>query len=105
MHNLYKKTILPISLSLLVSCQTLSEFEDNVSFAPKSNDTTITTAILESMLENENTSNLTIHVQTTNGVVSLSGYVKTIRQSDTSEDISRKTVGVKSVKNNIVVRK
>ena len=105
MQNLYKKTILPITLSLLVGCQTLSEFEDNVTLAPQSNDTSITTAILESMLENENTSTLAIHVQTTNGVVSLSGYVKTIRQSDTSEEIARKTPGVNSVQNNIVVRK
>lgn len=105
MNNIHKKILLPLSLSLLVSCQAITDIENKVSLTPQSHDANITTAVLEAMLVNENTSNLTIHVQTQDGVVSLSGYVKTIRQSDTSEEVARKTPGVKYVQNNIVVRK
>ncbi len=55
------------------------------------------------MLTTEGLSNLNVHVETTNGVVRLSGYVKTIRQSDMSEDVARKTPGVKSVHKNILL--
>lgn len=74
-------------------------------FRLPSSDATITTSILEAMLNDENLSTVKVHVETTKGVVSLTGYVKTIRQSDTAEDIAKKTPGVKSVQNNIVVRK
>jgi hyperosmotically inducible protein len=70
-----------------------------------SNDEALTTAVLEGMLDNEETSTLKVHVETHDAVVSLSGYVKTIRQSDTCEALARKTPGVSSVQNNIIVRK
>ena len=74
-------------------------------FQTQSGDASITTAVLESMLNDENTSTLKVHVETIHGVVSLNGYVKTIRQSDMCEDVARKTPGVISVQNNIIVRK
>lgn len=90
-----------ICFALMIGCQTTTQ---NF-FQPQSNDTTITTAVLEGMLNNEYTSNLNVHVETVNGEVMLSGYVKTIRQSDTCEEVAKKTPGVKSVRNNIIVRK
>jgi hyperosmotically inducible periplasmic protein len=99
--------LVAVSLVLLSSCQqTTPGINQPMLFtSPQSNDERITTAVLESMLNNEYVSNLKIHVVTQNSVVMLSGYVKTIRQSDTSEEIARRTPGVKSVVNNIIVRK
>jgi osmotically-inducible protein OsmY len=68
-------------------------------------DTAITTTLLENMLNDEGLSTVKVRVETTNGIVTLTGYVKTIRQSDSAEEMARKTVGVTSVKNDIVVRK
>lgn len=105
MYAYYRSFIIILSLIFLTSCQTPLNPTNNSFFSTQSTDASITTAVLESMLLNENTSTLNIHVETTNGVVVLSGYVKTIRQSDTSEEIARKTAGVKTVQNNIIVRK
>ncbi len=102
MYKLYRNILIAACLTFLVGCQSLNN--ENF-FKLTSNDTTITTAVLEAMLNDENLSTVKVHVETINGVVALTGYVKTIRQSDTAEDIAKKTPGVKSVQNNIVVRK
>ncbi len=101
MRKYYQSIIVAISLAFVIGCQTTTE----TFFQPGNNDTSINTAVLEAMLNNEYTSTLTVHVETINGAVVLSGYVKTIRQSDTCEAVARKTPGVKSVQNNIIVRK
>ena len=103
MSKIFIAVILILNVSLMVGCQTSSiPYPFNTS--SQTSDEKITTAVLESMLTNELVSNLNIHVETLNGMVILSGYVKTIRQSDTSEEIARKMPGVKSVQNNIIVR-
>ena len=103
MRNFYQGLIITISLMFTAGCQTTPTVE-NI-FQPQTKDVSVTTAVLEAMLLVENISTLNIHVETVNGVVLLSGYVKTIRQSDTAEDVAKKTPGVKSVQNNIIVRK
>ncbi len=102
MRAYYRSVMVAISLALIGGCQTPAG--ENL-FKSRPNDMAITTTILEAMLNDENLSTLNVHVETTNGVVLLSGYVKTIRQSDTSEEVAKQTAGVKSVQNNIVVRK
>jgi hyperosmotically inducible protein len=103
MHKSYRNLVLATCFTLLVGCQTTPR-EDFFGFH-QTTDTTITTAVLEAMLNDENLSTVKVHVETTNGVVLLTGYVKTIRQSDTAEELAKKTEGVKSVRNDIVVRK
>lgn len=102
MRNNYHRFLLATCFIILASCQSITHEEF---FTGHPNDKTITTAVLEAMLNDENLSTVTVHVEATNGVVALTGYVQTIRQSDTAEEIARKTPGVKSVQNNIVVRK
>ncbi len=102
MHKTQRGLLLAICFALMTGCHQATH--ENL-FNFQSNDVGITTSILETMLNDENLSNLTIHVSTTNGVVTLTGYVKTIRQSDTAEEVARKTPGVTSVQNDIVVRK
>ena len=104
MRNFYIALVIAVNAAFMVGCQT-GNIDNPFANVSQTSDEKITTAVLESMLTNEQVSNLNIHVQTANGIVMLSGYVKTIRKSDTSEDIARKTPGVKSVQNNIIVRK
>lgn len=82
-------------------CQMLSG--GNV-FAPRLSDDAITSSVQQAM-NNNNLINVPIHVETHQGNVMLSGYVKTIRQSDTAGDVAAKVPGVKSVQNNLIVRK
>jgi len=102
MRRNYRNLIVAMCFIFLVGCQTLTR-EDLFKGHPT--DTSITTAVLEAMLNDENLSTVKVHVETTQGVVLLTGYVKTIRQSDTAEEIAKKTDGVKSVRNDIIVRK
>lgn len=102
MFKHYRNLIIAACIVTLVGCQNLTPDDF---FKSHPTDTSITTSILETMLNDENLSTVKVHVETNDGVVMMTGYVKTIRQSDTAEDIAKKTPGVKSVKNNIVVRK
>ena len=102
MRKFYQIMIVAICFAFTVGCQKTT---NQSIFQLPSSDAKITTNVLETMLTTEGLSNLNVHVTTLDGVVTLSGYVKTIRQSDMSEDVARKTPGVKSVQNNIIVRK
>lgn len=74
-------------------------------FAPRFSDDAITSSVNQAMMNNINLAGIPIHVETHQGNVMLSGYVKTIRQSDTAGDVASKVPGVKSVQNNLIVRK
>lgn len=102
MLKYYRYTLISLLFISLLGCQTMSS---EGLFSSRPNDSAITTTILEAMLNDENLSTVKVHVETTNGIVTLTGYVKTIRQSDNAEDMARKTAGVTSVQNEIVVRK
>lgn len=104
MRNHYKGLILALGFSLITACQTTSTNPSILKFMP-TNDATTTATVQDEFKQNPTLAALPIRVQTINGAVSLSGYVKTIRQSDTAEEVARKTAGVKSVQNNLVVRK
>ena len=90
-------------MALMAGCQ-VQQYGEEL-FKRQPNDASITAAIHEGMLQNEKLSSLNIHVETNKHVVLLSGYVKTIRQSDTLEALATKTPGVKSVQNDLIVRK
>ncbi|MGD9834922.1 MAG: BON domain-containing protein [Piscinibacter sp.] len=67
-------------------------------------DTTITTQVKARMVENKQVDAAAISVETLNGTVMLSGFAKSGTERDTAETIARNVKGVKSVKNEIVVR-
>ncbi len=74
-------------------------------FPHRHSDEAITASVNQAMMNNRNLVNVPVHVETHQGNVMLSGYVKTIRQSDTAGDVASKVPGVKSVQNNLIVRK
>ena len=67
-------------------------------------DATITTQVKSRMLDNPGVSGTSISVETLNGTVMLSGFAKSSGERDTADRIARDINGVKTVKNQIVVR-
>ena len=67
-------------------------------------DAAITTSLKARYVENKDVDASSIKVETLNGTVMLSGFAKNATERSTAEDIAMKVNGVKSVKNNIVVR-
>ena len=67
-------------------------------------DSAITTAVKARYVENKVVDASSIRVETLNGTVMLSGFAKSETEKHTAEGLARKVDGVKSVKNQIVVR-
>ena len=67
-------------------------------------DAAISTTVKAKMVEDKNVDAAAISVETLNGEVMLSGFAKNSVEKNTAESIAMKVKGVKSVKNQIVVR-
>ena len=67
-------------------------------------DATMTTQIKSRFVENKQVDAASIHVETLNGTVLLSGFAKDATEKMTAESIARKVNGVRSVRNEIAVR-
>ena len=67
-------------------------------------DAAISTQVKAKMVEDKNVDAAAIKVDTLNGEVLLSGFAKNSTEKNTAESIAMKVHGVKSVKNQIVVR-
>ncbi|HEX5314223.1 MAG TPA: BON domain-containing protein [Gammaproteobacteria bacterium] len=66
-------------------------------------DSTITTKVKAKMAANTGLSSFSIHVSTTNGIVTLTGTVDTDATRDLAEHVAATTGGVKSVNNELKV--
>ena len=67
-------------------------------------DASITTSVKAKMVEDKNVDAAAIKVETLNGEVMLSGFAKNSTEKNTAENIAMEVKGVKTVKNQIVVR-
>jgi hyperosmotically inducible periplasmic protein len=67
-------------------------------------DAAITTSVKARFVDNSSVDAAAIKVETLNGTVLLSGFAKNINERSTAESIARKVSGVKSVRNEVVVR-
>jgi osmotically-inducible protein OsmY len=67
-------------------------------------DATITTTVKAKFAENKDVDATAIRVETLQGTVLLSGFAKNEKEKSTAESIARGVKGVKSVRNEIVVR-
>ncbi len=67
-------------------------------------DATITTQIKSRFVESKAVDAASIHVETLNGTVMLSGFAKNSAERSTAESIARGIHGVKAVRNEIAVR-
>jgi hyperosmotically inducible periplasmic protein len=67
-------------------------------------DTAITTSIKARFVDNREVDASSIRVETLNGTVMLSGFAKNTTERTTAGNIAMKVSGVKTVKNEIIVR-
>ena len=67
-------------------------------------DATITTRVKAAYAKDPTVAATSIHVETLKGVVQISGFAKSEAERGAAERLARNTDGVKSVKNDIVVR-
>ncbi|MBA2964607.1 MULTISPECIES: BON domain-containing protein [Ramlibacter] len=67
-------------------------------------DTTTTTAVKTKFVEDKTVDASSIKVETLNGTVQLSGFAKSSAEKTQAEYLARNTKGVRTVKNDIVVR-
>ena len=91
-------------LTLLAGCQTLSG-PGNIMGSKHPSDSAITASVIAAIDNSNQFVGVPVTVETKNANVLLSGYVKTIRQSDVAADLASKVDGVKFVENNLIVRK
>lgn len=67
-------------------------------------DATITTRVKASFVDNREVDAASIHVETLNGTVMLSGFARSAQEKAMADSLAWKVRGVKSVKNEIAVR-
>lgn len=67
-------------------------------------DATLTTQIKSRFVESKAVDAASIHIETLNGTVLLSGFAKNSAERSTAESIARNVNGVKAVRNEIAVR-
>ena len=67
-------------------------------------DAGITTAVKSGFIDNKDVDAASIHVETLNGTVMLSGFAKNATEKATAETIASNVNGVKLVKNSIAIR-
>ena len=98
-----KLFLIPLLAVLLGACQgmTGAGMPGNIF----QTDSSVTTSVQTALAGNPQVAGVPIKVDAANGRVQLSGYVKTIRQSDVAADVAGKVKGVKAVDNNLIVRK
>ncbi len=67
-------------------------------------DSVLTTKVKSALLKDPMVSGLAVNVESFKGVVQLSGFVKTAAERDMAVKLTREVGGVKSVKNDILLR-
>lgn len=101
-----KKIILSALLLPLLALSACQQWSGMPSLGARpQNDNNITTSVQAALDNSGLFVNVPITIETKHHEVMLSGYVKTIRQSDVAADLASKTPGVTKVSNHLIVRK
>lgn len=90
--------------AIVISVSSCSVASGRLTAGEYVDDTTITSKIKAQIFDNPKLKVMQINVETFQGVVQLSGFVDSEASRNTTENIARKVKGVKSVKDDIVVR-
>lgn len=85
----------------LTGCAVVSDRETTGQYI---DDTTTTTSVKSSIFQDRELKGSQIHVETFQGVVQLSGFVDSYKESLRAGQIAQNIGGVRAVKNNLVVR-
>jgi len=92
-----------VALAMIASpgCAVTRDQETAASYV---DDAAVTAAIKSRFIENRDVDATSIHVETLNGAVQLSGFAKSEIEKSTANRLTWKVKGVRSVKNEIIVR-
>jgi len=93
-----------VSAVALLSATGCAVTRDQSSVGQYVDDSAITTAVKAKFVGNKEVDASSISVETLNGTVQLSGFAKSASEKSTAESIARNVNGVKSVKNDILIR-
>jgi osmotically-inducible protein OsmY len=102
--NLKPALAAALSAAALLALPGCAVVRDQSTVGAYIDDATITTQIKARMVENKQVDAGAIKVETLNGTVLLSGFAKNSTERSAAESIARGVNGVKSVKNEILVR-
>jgi hyperosmotically inducible protein len=107
MFNINKHTaaVLALAATTLLIVPGCAVTRDQSSVGEYIDDAGITTKVKARFVDNKQVDASSIHVETLNGVVLLSGFAKNQQEKDTAAGIARDVKGVKSVKNEIALSK
>jgi hyperosmotically inducible protein len=100
-RNLRSFSVMMVLLGILAGCQAMTgrTAGENV------DDATITTTVKARLAQDKLGTLTRVDVDTTSGVVSLNGVVKTPQERSRAEEVARGVGGVKKVINNLQVQK
>lgn len=101
MAAVLKAAVLGLSISVFASCAVIRGQESARDYT---SDTAITTEVKSKMAADSTVSATSISVETLEGTVQLSGFAKSQAEKDRAAELARNARGVRSVRNNIVVR-
>ena len=90
-----------LTFSVLGGCAVMRDQQTVGSYV---DDATITTRVKAKYAEDPAVSAMAISVETLNGVVQLSGFAKSAAEKSKAEAMARDVSGVKSVRNDIIIR-
>ena len=96
-----KAAVLGLSISVFASCSVLRGQQGAGDYA---SDTGITTEVKTKMAADKSVAATAINVETLNGTVQLSGFAKSQAEKEKAAEIARNAKGVRSVRNDIIVR-
>ena len=93
-----------ITATLALTLSACSVMRGQESMGEYTSDAAVTTAVKSKFAVDSSVAATSIGVETLNGVVQLSGFAKTAEEKSRAETIAKQAKGVKSVRNNIIVR-
>jgi osmotically-inducible protein OsmY len=99
--KLFSAIIPAILLATTLGCASTSNREGTGEYI---DDTVITTKVKAAVLEEASLKSAEINVETYKGIVQLSGFVRSRTDINKAVEVARKIGGVKSVKNDMIVK-
>ncbi|EPY00304.1 BON domain-containing protein [Magnetospirillum fulvum] len=98
----FRKAISLVAVTVALSgCTVFSGRETTGEYV---DDATVTTRVNAQIINDSSLKSSQISVETMQDVVQLSGFVDTARAKERAGEIARNTTGVRSVRNNLIVR-
>jgi osmotically-inducible protein OsmY len=93
-----------LTLALAMGVSACSVMRGQESVKEYTSDAAITTSVKTAFAKDSTVAATAIGVETLDGIVQLSGFAKSAEEKSRAEVLARQASGVKSVRNNIIVR-